>query len=69
MSDNSEDDTYQLALPPDEVTVQYILKKLDDNGADLPLPPEDLSFENLYADTWAKQDSVPLYRLNAPRKC
>lgn len=69
MSDNSEDDTYQLALPPDEVTVQYILKKLDENGADLPLPPEDLSFEQFYADTWAKQDSVPLYRLNAPRKC
>lgn len=68
MSENSEDDTYQLAVPPDEVTVQYVLKALDGNGADFPCAPEDIRFEVLYAETWAAQDSVPLYRLNAPAK-
>lgn len=68
MSDNSEDDVYQLALPPDEVSVQYVLKALDNNGADFPLPPEDIRFEKLYADTWSAQDSVPLYQLELPKK-
>ena len=65
MGDNSEDDVYQLAVPPDEVTVQYVLKAIDDNGADFPCRAEDVRFEDMYAGTWAKQDSIPLYRLTA----
>lgn len=66
MSENSEDDMYQLALPPDEVTAQYVLKTLDENGADFPLHTGDTTFETLYAETWAEKDSIPLYQLPQP---
>lgn len=65
MSENSEDDVYQLAVPPDEVTAQYVLKTLDDNGSDFPCVTTDIRFEVIYAETWAVQDSIPLYRLTA----
>ncbi len=63
MRDNSEDDAYQLAVPPEEVTVQYVLKAIDRNGTDFPYPPRDVRFEDLYSETWTAKDSVPLYRL------
>ncbi|MBO5959695.1 MAG: YihY/virulence factor BrkB family protein [Lentisphaeria bacterium] len=68
MSDSSEDDMYQLAIPADEVTSIYVLKQLDRHGADFAVPMNDMEFEEIYNSAWSGADSQPLYLLDLNKK-
>ncbi len=62
MSEKGEDDCYQVAIPPDEITPVYVLQRLDHTGADFALPPNDPEFERLIAAFWKNPDT----KLNTP---
>ncbi len=65
MSEKGEDDCYQVAIPPDEITPAYVLRKLDCIGADFALPANDPEFEQLMRSFWNhpdKQLNTPFYQ-------
>lgn len=62
MSDKGEDDTYQIAIPADELTPIYILQKLDENGTDFVEPPSDPDTEAIMASLWTTDNR----KLNTP---
>ncbi len=62
MTEKGEDDSYQIAIPPDEVTASNVLQKLDHIGSDFILPPDDPEFEQLIASFW----NNPEKRLHTP---
>lgn len=68
MSDKGEDDKYQLAMPPDEITSIYVLKELDRHGADFAVPLDDMEFEEIYNSAWSGNDTAPLYKLDLKKQ-